>query len=200
MKNEILNFLDELFPNARCELHYNTKFQLLIAIILSAQTTDLKVNKITPILFDKYKTIESLSNALVSDVVEILKPLGLASMKANNIISTAKIIYMNNDNIPSVKEELVKLPGVGGKTANVYMAEALGINAFAVDTHVKRVSNRLGISQSDDPNIIEKDLIKYFHEENWIKLHHQFIFFGRYFCKARNPKCEECKLRKHCNF
>lgn len=199
MKNEILNFLDELFPNARCELHYNTKFQLLIAIILSAQTTDLKVNKITPILFDKYKTIESLSNALVSDVVEILKPLGLARMKANNIISTAKIIHMNNDNIPSVKEELVKLPGVGGKTANVYMAEGLGINAFAVDTHVKRVSNRLGISKSDDPNVIEKDLMKYFAEENWIKLHHQFIFFGRYFCKARNPKCEDCKLRKHCN-
>ena len=199
MRQDILNFLDELFPNARCELHYKTKFQLLIAIILSAQTTDLKVNMITPILFEKYPAISDLANANVEEVCDILNPLGLANNKAKNIIATANVILEKyNGNIPSVKEELVLLPGVGVKTANVYMAEGLGINAFAVDTHVSRVSNRLGISKSDNPIKIEDDLKDFFAGMNWIKLHHQFIFFGRYFCKAKKPECNKCKLRKYC--
>ena len=201
MKEDILNFLDELFPNARCELHYETKFQLLIAIILSAQTTDLKVNSITPILFKKYPTIKDLTMANEGDIVNILLPLGLANNKAKNIIATAKIILDKyNENIPSTKEELVMLPGVGVKTANVYMAEGLGINAFAVDTHVSRVSQRLGISDSDNPIVIEEDLKKFFAGMNWIKLHHQFIFFGRYFCKAKKPECNNCKLKEYCRF
>lgn len=201
MKQEILDFLDEKFPNARCELVYKTKFQLLIAVVLSAQTTDAKVNKITPILFTKYPTINDLANANIEDVVEILLPLGLANAKAKNIIANAKVILEQYDgNIPPVKEELIKLPGVGVKTANVYLAEGLGINAFAVDTHVSRVSRRLGISDSDNPVVIEEDLKKFFHEMNWIKLHHQFIFFGRYFCKAKNPECHNCKLKKYCRF
>ena len=201
MKQEILDFLDEKFPNARCELVYKTKFQLLIAVVLSAQTTDAKVNKITPILFTKYPTINDLANANIEDVVEILLPLGLANAKAKNIIATAKVILEQYDgNIPPMKEELIKLPGVGVKTANVYLAEGLGINAFAVDTHVSRVSRRLGISDSDNPVVIEEDLKKFFHEMNWIKLHHQFIFFGRYFCKAKNPECHNCKLKKYCRF
>ena len=199
MKQDILNFLDEMFPNARCELHYKTKFQLLIAIVLSAQTTDLKVNLVTPILFEKYPTITDLANAKIEEVIVILNPLGLANNKAKNIIATAKVIMEKyHGDIPSTKEELVELPGVGVKTANVYMAEGLGINAFAVDTHVSRVSNRLGISKSDNPIKIEEDLKEFFHDMNWIKLHHQFIFFGRYFCKAKKPECNNCKLKKYC--
>ena len=199
MKQDILDFLDELFPNARCELHYKTKFQLLVAIVLSAQTTDLKVNLITPILFEKYLTINDLANANIEEVSRILNPLGLANNKAKNIIATAKALIEKYDgNIPVTKEELIELPGVGVKTANVYMAEGLGINAFAVDTHVARVSNRLGISKSENPVKIEEDLKLYFHDMNWIKLHHQFIFFGRYFCKAKKPECHKCKLKKYC--
>lgn len=199
MKQDILDFLDELFPNARCELHYKTKFQLLVAIVLSAQTTDLKVNLITPILFEKYPTINDLANANIEEVIQILNPLGLANNKAKNIIATAKALIEKYDgNIPVTKEELIELPGVGVKTANVYMAEGLGINAFAVDTHVARVSNRLGISKSENPIKIEEDLKLYFHDMNWIKLHHQFIFFGRYFCKAKKPECHKCKLKKYC--
>lgn len=198
-QKEILNYLDEMFPNARCELHYKTHFELLVAIILSAQTTDLKVNKVTPILFEKYPEIISLAEANIIDVTNILMPLGLANAKAKNIIATAKII---NDkyqtNIPNTKEELTSLPGVGIKTANVFMAEGLGINSFAVDTHVARVSKRLGISKSENPAVIEEDLKKFFKDLNWIKLHHQFIFFGRYFCKAKNPSCNECKLKRYC--
>ena len=199
MREDILNFLDEMFPNARCELHYETKFQLLIAIVLSAQTTDLKVNNVTPILFSKYPTIKDLATANEKDVFNILLPLGLANNKAKNIIKTAKIILEKyKENIPTTKEELVMLPGVGVKTANVYMAEGLGINAFAVDTHVSRVSQRLGISDSDNPLVIEEDLKKFFAGMNWIKLHHQFIFFGRYFCKAKKPECNNCKLKEYC--
>jgi endonuclease-3 len=201
MKEEILLFLDELFPNAHCELTYKTKFQLLIAIILSAQTTDNKVNSITPILFEKYKTIKDLAEANISDVIKILNPLGLANNKAKNIIETAKcLIEKYSEEIPSTKEELITLPGVGVKTANVYMAEGLKIQAFAVDTHVSRVSNRLGISKSPNPIKIEEDLKKFFKDYDWIKLHHQFIFFGRYFCKAKNPECIKCKLKRYCNY
>ena len=199
MRDDILNFLDEKFPNARCELVYKTKFQLLIAIVLSAQTTDLKVNKVTPILFGKYQTINDLAYAKLEDVSSILLPLGLANAKAKNIIATAKIILEKYDgNIPATKEELISLPGVGVKTANVYLAEGLGINAFAVDTHVMRVSRRLRISESDNPVKIEEDLKEFFSGMNWIKLHHQFIFFGRYFCTAKKPECGNCKLKKYC--
>ncbi len=201
MRNDILNFLDELFLDAHCELKYNNRFELLIAIILSAQTTDVKVNSITPSLFGKYPTIEALAYANALDVSGILNPLGLANSKAKNIIATAKILLERyNEEIPVTKEELTKLPGVGVKTANVYLAEGLGINSFAVDTHVARVSRRLGISDSEDPSVIEEDLKMFFAELNWIKLHHQFIFFGRYFCKAKNPQCNKCKLKKYCNY
>lgn len=198
MKEKILNYLDELFPNAHCELTYNNHFELLIAIVLSAQTTDVKVNSVTPILFKQYPTPHDLAKAELSDVVKILKPLGLANNKAKNIIATANIL--KDRDIPKTREELVKLPGVGRKTANVFLAEGLKISAFAVDTHVSRVANRLGISKSDDPLIIERDLTNLFDEKDWIKLHHQMIFFGRYFCKAKNPNCNECKLKEHCNF
>ena len=199
MRQDILTYLDEMFPNAHCELIYKNHFELLIAISLSAQTTDAKVNKITPILFAKYPNALSLSNANIDDVIDILMPLGLAKNKSKNIINTSKILVEKyNGNVPHTKEELISLPGVGVKTANVFMAEGLGINAFAVDTHVSRVAQRLGISKSSNPLVIEEDLKKYFNEEDWIKLHHQFIFFGRYFCKAKNPECNNCKVKKYC--
>jgi endonuclease-3 len=198
MKYIVKNYLDELFPNAHCELVYNNHFELLIAIVLSAQTTDNKVNSVTPVLFKKYPTIKSLADANLDEVVSILKPLGLANNKAKNIIATANIL--KDKEIPNTREELIKLPGVGRKTANVFLAEGLKINAFAVDTHVSRVAYRLGITKSEDPLIIEKDLTNLFAEEDWIKLHHQMIFFGRYFCKAKNPNCKECKLKGHCLF
>ena len=199
MREEILNYLDEMFPDAHCELVYNNHFELLVAISLSAQTTDAKVNKITPILFSKYPFPINLSEANIDDVIDILMPLGLAKTKAKNIINLSKILVDKyKGNIPHTKEELTKLPGVGVKTANVFLAEGLKVNAFAVDTHVSRVAQRLGISKSDNPLVIEEDLKKYFNEKDWIKLHHQFIFFGRYFCKAKNPQCNNCKVRKYC--
>ena len=199
MREEILNYLDEMFPNAHCELLYNNHFELLVAISLSAQTTDAKVNKITPILFDKFPTPNKLSIANIDEVIEILMPLGLAKTKSKNIINLSKILVDKyGGNIPHTKEELTSLPGVGVKTANVFLAEGLKVNAFAVDTHVSRVAQRLGISKSDNPVVIEEDLKKYFDENDWIKLHHQFIFFGRYFCKAKNPECNNCKVKKYC--
>ena len=199
MREEILNYLDEMFPNAHCELLYNNHFELLVAISLSAQTTDAKVNKITPILFDKFPTPNKLSDANIDDVIEILMPLGLAKTKSKNIINLSKILVDKYEgNIPHTKEELTSLPGVGVKTANVFLAEGLKVNAFAVDTHVSRVAQRLGISKSDNPIVIEEDLKRYFNENDWIKLHHQFIFFGRYFCKAKNPECNNCKVKKYC--
>ena len=150
-------------------------------------------------IYEEFVTINDLANANIEEVIQILNPLGLANNKAKNIIATAKALIEKYDgNIPVTKEELIELPGVGVKTANVYMAEGLGINAFAVDTHVARVSNRLGISKSENPVKIEEDLKLYFHDMNWIKLHHQFIFFGRYFCKAKKPECHKCKLKKYC--
>lgn len=196
---DVLNFLNELYPNAHCELTYRNHFELLIAIILSAQTTDAKVNKISPILFEKYPTIFELANADLIEVVEILKPLGLANSKAKNIINASKsLLYNFAGVIPTTMEELVSLSGVGNKTANVFLAEGHNEKRFAVDTHVGRVSRRLAISKSENPDIVEKDLKDFFASDDWTKLHHQFIFFGRYFCKAKKPECINCKLKKYC--
>ena len=176
-KEFIVNTLQEMFPNASCELVYHNNFELLISIILSAQTTDKKVNSVTPLLFDKYPDAYKLMDADIKTVASIIRILGLANTKAKNIILTAKMLVEKYDgNIPNTKAELVKLAGVGVKTANVYMAEGLGMNAFGVDTHVLRVSNRLGISKSKNPLVVEADLINFFPNENWAKLHIQFIF------------------------
>ncbi len=199
MKNKILNYLEELFPNAYCELDYNNDYELLINIALSAQTTDKAVNKVSKDLFLLFPNVKSLANANVTEVENILKPLGLAKVKSKNIISCAKQINdLYNGIIPNEHSKLIKLNGVGNKTANVFLAEFYNIPTFAVDTHVKRVSNRLNISKNNDVNKIENDLKKYFDEDTWIKLHHQLIFFGRYFCTSKNPKCEQCILK--CDF
>ena len=199
-KDYVIQVLNELYPNAFCELIYHNHYELLVAIMLSAQTTDKAVNKVTPILFSNYPTIESLSNANFADVLPIIKKIGLANSKTKNIIQMAQMLEEKyQGKIPCTKEELIKLPGVGTKTANVYLAVGLGVNAFAVDTHVLRVANRLGISKSDNPLQVEKDLMSFFADENWIRLHHQFIFFGRYHCKAKNPVCDACKFNEYCH-
>ena len=197
----IEDYFNELLPDAKCELIYNKDYEFLIAVMLSAQCTDKKVNSVTPILFIKYPTIDSLKNANINDIENIIKPLGLFKNKAKNIIEIANLLADEfNYILPSNKEDLIKFPGVGNKTANVVRAEIFKIPEFPVDTHVKRVSLRLDLTKSEDVDTIEKDLKRIFKKENWIKLHHQFIHFGRYYCKAINPNCKNCKLTKICKY
>lgn len=196
----ILNVLDEMFPNAKCELLHKTNFQLLIAVVLSAQTTDESVNKVTPHLFSKYPNPKSLAEAEISDIENIIRKIGLYKTKARNINEISKIIRdKHNGVVPEEFTELVKLPGVGRKTANVVTAVAFNKPAFAVDTHVLRVSKRLGLADvSDKVDQVEDKLKKILPKERWVDLHHKFIFFGRYHCTARKPKCNECMLQCIC--
>lgn len=198
----IINNLDKLYPNAKCELKHSSHFQLLVAVVLSAQTTDEKVNSVTKELFDKYPNAEKLSKAKLSDVERIIKPIGLYHNKAINIISLSKILDDNyKGKVINNRQILESLPGVGRKTCNVVLSNCFNEPAFAVDTHVSRVSKRLGISNNDDnPEEIEIKLMKLFPKDKWCKLHHQFIFFGRYKCKAQKPNCIDCPFVKYCNY
>ena len=198
---EIFSYLDEIFPNVGCELNYNKDYELVIAVMLSAQTTDISVNKVTPILFDRYKTLEELANASLFDVEEIIHSIGLYKNKAKNVIAIAKALIDNYGGVvPSDKDELQKLPGVGNKTAGVIRAEIFRIPDLPVDTHILRISKRLGlVDLKADPLKTEIKLKKLFPESDWIKLHHQLIHFGRYKCLARSPMCENCKLASFCN-
>ncbi len=186
-----------MYPNAKCELNYTTNFSFLIAVILSSQTKDVNVNKITPILFEKYPTINDLAHAKKEEVEAIIKPLGLSKMKSQNLIKISNEI-LSLGKIPNNIDELQKLSGVGNKTACVYMQEIHKEPHIAVDTHLKRVSNRLGLSCEEDPGKIQKDLEKRYKKELWISVHHTFLFLGRYTCLAKNPKCNECKLSDIC--
>ena len=199
--SEISSFLDEVFPNVGCELVYNKDYELVIAVMLSAQTTDISVNKVTPILFDKYKTLEELANASLFDVEEIIHSIGLYKNKAKNAIAIAKTLVNDYGGVvPSDKDELQKLPGVGNKTAGVIRAEIFRIPDLPVDTHILRISKRLNlVEQKSSPLDTEIKLKKLFPKETWIKLHHQLIHFGRYKCMARNPQCDGCKLANICN-
>lgn len=199
-KELIINYLDEIFPNASCELNYFNDYSFLIAVMLSAQCTDKKVNKVTKILFDKYKTLEDLANADYEDIYNIVLPLGLAKTKASNVIKIAKeLIEKFNSRVPINKFELTTLPGVGNKTANVVQVELFKIPQFPVDTHVERIAKRLNIAEENDSvKIVERKLNETFPKEKWIKLHHQFIHFGRYKCKALSPDCSDCKLASFC--
>ena len=198
---EILNELKLIIPNPKCELDFKNPFELVIAVTLSAQTTDKRVNEITKILFMKYPDAKSLSNASFDSIYEIIKPLGLANSKAKNIISIAYDIHnIYNDVVPNTIEELTKLSGVGRKTASVVLAVGFNIPAFPVDTHLIRMANRLGYSKSNEPLIVEKDYKKYIKKDDWILAHHLFLLFGRYHCKAINPSCNDCKLKKYCKF
>ena len=197
---EIIEFLDELFPNPRCELEYNKDYELLIAVMLSAQTTDKRVNMVTRILFKKYDSLEKLSKADVNDIIEIIKPIGTFNKKAHNVIDISKsLLNDKNGIVPNDREYLESLPGVGRKITNVVLSNLYDIPCIAVDTHVSRVSKRLGIAkENDDVLIIEKKLTKKFPQDKLCRLHHQLVLFGRYYCKAKNPLCENCKLKDMC--
>lgn len=202
MKKNILlinNYLDELIPNPICELNYQKAYELVIAVMLSAQTTDKGVNKVTSILFKKYNSLEKLASSNIEDIKEIIKPIGNYNKKANNIIEISKILINKyNKQVPKTYEELEVLPGIGRKSANVIRSEIYKIPSFAVDTHVIRVTNRLGLVKTKDPVIIEKELEKIFKKRDWIRKHQQLVLFGRYYCKAKNPDCQNCKLLNIC--
>ena len=198
----ILDVLESMFPDAHVELNHQNNFELLIAVVLSAQTTDISVNKITKPLFQKYPTAFELSKALIEDIESIIKTIGLYRNKAKNIQMLSKdLVAKFNGEVPSKRKDLEALPGVGRKTANVVLSNAFGIPALAVDTHVARVSIRLGLAKENDSVLeIEKKLMRKIPKELWQKAHHQLIFFGRYHCLAKNPKCGACPLYDICKY
>ncbi len=198
----ISDYMDELFPNPRCELNYTKDYELLLATMLSAQTTDKRVNSVTEVLFKEYPSTKALSKANINDIIKIIKPIGTFNKKAKNVIEIAKKIEEDyGGKVPNNREYLESLPGVGRKTTNVVLSNLFNEPCIAVDTHVARVSIRLGIAKEGDPPlIIEQKLMKKFPKESLARLHHQLVLFGRYYCTARNPKCENCKLRDICKF
>lgn len=197
---KIMAIIADMFPEAKGELEWEKPYQLLIAVILSAQTTDKAVNKVTPFLWAKYPNLEDLASANLTDVELILKSIGLYKTKARNIIKTAQILVDNyNGQVPKTHKELETLPGVGRKTANVVLGEVYAIPGIAVDTHVSRVAKRLNVSSQDaDVKEIEADLMQKIPKKDWVISHHRLIFFGRYHCLAKNPKCEVCPLQSYC--
>ena len=198
MKNRILSYLDEVIPNPKCELEYTKDYELLISTMLSAQTTDKSVNKVAKVLYSKYPSIKDINDAPLEDIKNIIKPLGNYNIKSRNIKGIANAIY-EKGGIPNDRAFIESLPGVGRKTANVFLSNIYSENCIAVDTHVARVSKRLGISSnSDDVFDTEKKLTKYFEGCDLARLHHQLLLFGRYHCKAINPLCDSCKLKDIC--
>lgn len=198
---QIYEILKQLIKEPKSELNFNNNFELIIAVLLSAQCTDKRVNLVTPKLFEKYNTCYKLAKADINDVEKLIKPCGFYHNKAKNIIELSKKLVNNfNGEVPSTMEELITLDGVGRKTANVVLAVAFNKPAIAVDTHVHRVSNRLGLSSSQDVYKIEQDLMKLFNKNDWGLVHHLLLLFGRYYCKSQNPKCDECKLKDFCTY
>ena len=198
----LLDYLDEILPTAKCELLYTKDYELVIAVMLSAQTTDKSVNAVTPILLKKYPSLDALYNAPLESIEEIIKPTGLYKNKAKNLKGIVKDLKERfNGVVPSNKDELMTLPGVGNKTAGVIRAEIFQIPDLPVDTHILRISKRVNLAKKDDEPIdVERKLKKIIPEERWIKSHHQLIHFGRYYCMARSPKCENCKIRDMCMY
>ena len=196
---EILNELEIMHPEAACALDFGTRFQLLSAVMLSAQTTDVSVNKVTPVLFAKYPTAEAMAEADPLDVQEIIKTIGLYKNKSKNIVALSKMLVAEyGGEVPGSFDDLVRLPGVGRKTANVVLAEGFGEARIAVDTHVFRVSNRIGLTCAKDPEGVEKGLMERLPEDQWSRTHHLLIFHGRKVCHARKPDCENCLLKDCC--
>ncbi len=196
--NEILEYFDEIIPNPHCELNYEKDYEFLISVMLSAQTTDKRVNQVTSVLYTKYPTLDSLKRAKIEDIIEIIKPIGTYQKKALYVKLIAdeldKIGYVPND-----RKYLENLSGVGRKTTNLVLSELYNMPYFAVDTHVSRVSKRLGlVKEKDDVLTIERKLTKIIPKDRINRTHHQFILFGRYYCKAKSPNCNDCKLKKIC--
>ncbi|MEW9698911.1 endonuclease III [Paenibacillus sp. SI8] len=196
----ILDTIGELFPDAHCELHHSNPFELTIAVLLSAQCTDETVNKVTQSLFQKYKRPEDYLAVPLEELEQDIRRIGLFRNKANNIQKLCQLLLDKFEGeIPEKHEQLVELPGVGRKTANVVVSNAFGVPAIAVDTHVERVSKRLGLVGAEDSVLeVEKKLMKKVPREEWTQTHHRLIFFGRYHCKAQNPQCDVCPLLDNC--
>ncbi len=197
--NNVIEYLEELYPNAKSELECSNDFEFLIAVVLSAQCTDKKVNKVIKVLFDKYN-INTLSKARVEDLEKILRPLGMYKKKAVYIKSIANdVVNIYNYKVPNTMKDLTKLNGVGRKTANVVLSQLYEEPCMPVDTHIMRISKRLGIvAEKDNVLVIEKKLVNIFSKNKLIKLHMQLVLFGRYKCTARSPKCTDCKLNNIC--
>lgn len=193
-------YLDEVFPNPRCELNYKKDYELLIAVMLSAQTTDKRVNMVTEILFNRYPTLEALKDASIDDIIFIIRPIGTFNRKAVYLLEIANILYYEyNGVVPCDRKALESMPGVGRKVANVILSEWFKIPNIAVDTHVERVSKRLGLAKTNDSvTIVEKKLQKAYIKDNWSKRHLQMVLFGRYKCKSSKPLCSDCKLKDLC--
>ncbi|MDD4815626.1 MAG: endonuclease III [Clostridia bacterium] len=198
---KIKEYFNKLFENPVCELNFKNNFELLISVILSAQCTDKRVNKTTKNLFKKYKTPQDFAKLKQEDLEKEIFSCGFYKNKAKNIVKASQSIVSDfGGTVPSGYDNLIKLAGVGRKTANVMLSVGFGDDAIAVDTHVLRVSNRLGLAKTKDPTKCEISLQKNFEKKDWSKLHYQMVLFGRYYCKARNPKCEECELKNQCNY
>lgn len=197
----ILDILYDTYPDAHCELNHSTPFELLVSTVLSAQATDKKVNEVTERLFKKYNTPYDFADLTQEELEKEIKEIGLYKNKAKNIISLSKSLSNDyNGEVPKDRDELMKLNGVGRKTANVVVSNAFNIPAIAVDTHVFRVTNRIGIVSAENVEETEKQLMEIIPMEEWTKAHHAFIFHGRRTCIARKPKCEECTINKYCNY
>lgn len=198
--NALASFMNERYPNVGCELKYSKDYELVIAVMLSAQTTDVSVNKVTAVLFKKYTTLQQLADANLKDIEDIIRSIGLYKNKAKNLLGIAKALVEKYDGkVPSDKQELQKLSGVGNKTAGVIRAEIFKIPDLPVDTHILRISKRLKlVDEGAAAYKTEMKLKSLVPEEKWIKLHHQLIHFGRDMCTARKPQCENCKIAKFC--
>lgn len=197
---DVGNYLDELFPNPKCELNYNNDYELLIAIMLSAQSTDKRVNQCTDILFTRYNSLDSLSTVSVETLESIIRPVGSHHKKSIYLKEIVKQLVEKYDyKVPIDRSILETFPGVGRKTANVFLSEFYNYPAIAVDTHVERVSKRLRIAKkNDDVRTIENKLMKFYPKRDWAKRHLQMVLFGRYYCKAIKPDCLNCKIRNYC--
>lgn len=199
-EKEILNYLNEIIPNPVCELNYNKDYELLLAVMLSAQTKDARVNKVTKVLFNKYDSLKKLKEANIKDIENIIKELGSYHKKSEAVINIAKILDEKyNGKVVNNRKVLENLPMVGRKTTNVVLSELFNEPTIAVDTHVERVSKRLGLVKKDDDVLkIEEKLKRKFDKKIWSKLHKQFVLFGRYYCTSKKPSCDNCKLQMYC--
>jgi len=197
---QIINILRKTYPDAKCSLDFSTPFELVVAVMLSAQCTDERVNLTTPVLFKKCKTIEAFANINITELEELIHPCGFYKNKAKNIIKCANQVLKNyNGQVPQNMEDLMSLAGIGRKSANVIMLEVFSNpQGIAVDTHCKRISNRLGLSGEKDPSKIEQDLLRQIDKKDYKDVNHLFIWHGRYTCKARNPECYKCYLKNIC--
>lgn len=201
MKSKLIGeYLDELFKEPKCELNYNKDYELLMAIVLSAQSTDKRVNTCTDILYKKYDSLTKIMEAPIEDIQKIIRPIGSFNKKSGYLKEIARILVEKYDGVvPTNREDLESFPGVGRKTVNVFLSEYYDIPAIAVDTHVERISKRLNLAnKKDNVKVVEQKLMKKFPKKDWAKRHLQLVLFGRYYCKAVKPSCDGCKLQNIC--